>query len=318
MDSLSDIGHIYHPGLSIDLAGVHLTNPLVLASGIWGCAAETLVRIGRHGAGAVTTKSCSLQPRTGHPNPSVVPWEGGLINAVGLANPGAEQEAIEIADAREGLAALGVPLIASVFGGRPQEYARTAEIVARAHPELIELNISCPNVADEFGQAFAFDPLAASEVTAAVREVYAGPLLVKLSPSAPNIVRVAQAVVAAGADGLNIGNTLGPGMLIDIYARRPVLSNKVGGISGQAIRPIAVRCVWQVSQAVDVPIIGTGGVCTGEDALEMVMAGATAVGIGSVLQEGPIAVERILAEMTDLMRQENITTLEEIRGCAHE
>lgn len=306
------------PDTSVNLCGVRLRNPLVLASGIWGSCAATLVRLGRAGAGAVTSKSCSLLPRQGHPNPTVLDWGSGLINAVGLTNPGAAEERAILREAKAGLAPLGVPLIASVFGHSRADFVGAVKLVAEAEPDFIELNISCPNVEAEFGRPFALDPVAAGDVTAAVRAMYTGRLLVKLSPNAPDIVSVARAVASAGADGLTAVNTLGPGMIIDVRARRPVLSNLVGGISGAALRPIAVRCVYELAEAVDLPIIGTGGVASGEDAMQMIMAGATAVGLGSVLQRyGSDAFSRILTELTDLMREEGFARMDDFRGCAH-
>lgn len=305
--------------LSVELCGLRWLTPLALASGIWGSCAETLVRAARAGAGAVTSKSCSVAPRAGHPNPTVLAWGHGLINAVGLSNPGAEAEREILAQAKAGLVPLGSALIASVFGGSPAEFAEAAATVAASHPDYLELNISCPNVESEFGHPFALDPRAAAQVTARVRAVFTGRLLVKLSPNAPDIVAVARAVAEAGADGLTAVNTLGPGMLLDIRARRPVLANRVGGVSGPALHPIAVRCVYELSQAVDLPIIGTGGVQCGADALRMIMAGATAVGVGSALyQEGEYVFRRILAEMEAIMEAEGIASLDEIRGCAHE
>jgi len=320
--------------LSVELCGVRLRNPLVLASGIWGCCAGTLVRAARAGAGAVTAKSCSLHPRKGHPNPTVLDWGAGLINAVGLSNPGAAEERAILREAKQALGPMGVPLIASVFGHSREDFRQAVRLVAQAEPDFVELNISCPNVESEFGRPFALDPVASAGVTAAVRGIYTGGLLVKLSPNAPDIVEVARAVEDAGADGLTAVNTLGPGMIIDVRARRPVLANLVGGISGAALRPVAVRCVYEITQAVTIPVIGTGGVLTGEDAMEMIMAGATAVGIGSALHtdgshpgipecERPgvpgceDAFSRILAELTELMDQEGYGSLDEFRGCAH-
>jgi dihydroorotate dehydrogenase (NAD+) catalytic subunit len=304
--------------LQITVCELVLRNPLVLASGIWGSSAETLIRLGRQGAGAVTAKSCSLQPREGHRNPTVLQWEGGVINAVGLSNPGAAQECDLLLAAREGLEPLGVPLIASVFGQSEAEFAACVATLAPAQPDFIELNISCPNVEDEFGRPFALDPGAAAGVTAAVRANYAGRLLVKLSPNAPDIAAVARAVAGAGADGITAVNTLGPGMLIDVRARTPVLANRVGGVSGAALGPIALRCVYDICAAVDIPVIGTGGVATGEQALQMIMAGATAVGIGTALwREGDLTFGRIAEEMRSIMQAEGITSLDEIRGCAH-
>ncbi len=304
--------------LSVELAGVRLRNPLVLASGIWGSAAGTLARAARAGAGAVTSKSCSLEPRAGHPNPTVLHWGHGLINAVGLSNPGAAAERDELVHARAEMVGTGAVLIASVFGDTPAAFAEAVGIVAQAGPEIIELNISCPNVQSEFGRPFALEPLAAAQVTEAVRAVYPGPLLVKLSPNATELLAVGRAVAAAGADGLTVGNTLGPGMLIDLEARRPILSNRVGGLSGPALRPVAVRCVYELAAVLELPIIGTGGVASGRDALEMVMAGAAAVGIGSALyDEGDAVFARVLTEMEAWMEREGVASLDEIRGCAH-
>ncbi|MGM0400510.1 MAG: dihydroorotate dehydrogenase [Chloroflexota bacterium] len=305
--------------LGVDLCGVRLPNPLVLASGIWGSCAQTMVRLARRGAGAVTSKSCSLTPRVGHPNPTVLRWEGGLINAVGLSNPGAKTQQAILGEAKEDLRSLGVPLIASVFGESERAFRQAVELVAEAGPDFVELNISCPNVESEFGEPFALDPLAAGRVTAAVRSVYDGRLLVKLSPNAPNIVQVARAVTDEGADGLTAVNTLGPGMIIDVHAGRPVLSNHVGGISGPALRPVAVRCVYELAASVDVPIIGVGGVLDGEDAVQMIMAGATAVGVGSALEtHGDGAFQHILKGLEDFMVSEGYGKLDDFRGCAHD
>ena len=304
--------------LAVDLAGLKLRNPFVLASGIWGCSAATLVRAARTGAGAVTSKSCSLKPRRGHPNPSVLPWEAGLINAVGLTNPGAAEECTILREAQLGLRPLGVPLIASVFGSSPKEFALAAELVAESEPDIIELNISCPNVQSEFGYPFALEPDAAAAVTRVVRRVFRGRLFVKLSPNAPDIVAVARAVADAGADGLTAVNTLGPGMLIDTHARRPILANKAGGISGVALRPIALRCVYDITRAVPLPVIGTGGINSGDAALQMLMAGATAIGVGSALAyEGDAVFSRLAKELSALMATEGFSSIEALRGCAH-
>jgi dihydroorotate dehydrogenase (NAD+) catalytic subunit len=304
--------------LGVSLCGVPLSGPLVLASGIWGSAAATLVRAARAGAGAVTSKSCSLEPRVGHPNPTVLPWDHGLVNAVGLTNPGAAEERLVLEEARIALRPLRTALIASVFGGDASEYAAAVELLAPAQPDLIELNVSCPNVHHEFGQSFAHDPRATAEVTRAVRGVWSGPLLVKLSPNTPELVAVADAAMTAGADGLTAVNTLGPGMLIDLAARRPVLSNLVGGVSGPAIHPIALRCVFELWAALEVPIVGTGGVSSGREALAMIMAGATVVGIGSALeQDGDAVFVRVMDEMRSLMDGLGVETLAELRGAAH-
>jgi dihydroorotate dehydrogenase (NAD+) catalytic subunit len=305
--------------LSTTLCGVELPNPLVLASGILGTEAELMARVARSGAGAVTAKSCSLEPRAGHPNPTVLAWEHGLINAVGLANPGVEAEVEELARAKALLEPLGVALIASVFADTVENFARVAGRVIEAGPDLLEVNISCPNVHDEFGTPFAVDAAAAARVTAAVKESVADrvPVLVKLSPNVNDIATVARAVEAAGADGITAINTLA-GMVIDVHAQRPILANRTGGLSGPAIRPLAVRCVYEIYRAVDLPIIGTGGVSTGQDAVEMIMAGATAVGLGSaVYGEGPEVFGRVAGEMEDLLAALGYGSVAEARGAAH-
>jgi len=307
------------PDLTVGLCGVGLPSPLVLASGILGTQAELLARVARAGAGAVTAKSCSLLPRAGHRNPTVLAWEHGLINAVGLANPGIDAEVRELARAKEMLRPLGVALIGSVFAETVEGFAQAAARLVEVGLGLIEVNISCPNVHDEFGTPFSADPAAAADVTAAVKQAVAGaaPLLVKLSPNVADIRAIARAVQRAGADGITAVNTL-TGMLIDLHARRPLLANRTGGLSGPAIRPLAVRCVYEVYQAVDLPIVGTGGVTCGRDALEMILAGATAVGIGSaVYQGGPEVFAQINAEIEALMAELEAVSLDQLRGAAH-
>jgi dihydroorotate dehydrogenase (NAD+) catalytic subunit len=236
---------------------------------------------------------------------------------VGLTNPGAEAEVDVLTEAKLRLTPLGVPLIASIFGGTPEEFARVARIIARARPDLIELNVSCPNVASEFGEPFAGDPAAAAAVTAAVKETVELPVAVKLAPNVPSIARVARAVVEAGADVITAINTM-PGMVIDAVSGRPVLSNRVGGISGPALKPIALRCVYEITQAVAVPVIGVGGVTSGVDAAEMIMAGAMAVGVGSaVYYRGVEALGQIRDELATFMAEHGYDRVEEMRGMAH-
>ncbi len=303
--------------LTCCLLDLTLRNPIVLASGIIGTSATLLKRAAEAGAGAVTAKSCGPQPRAGHPNPIALDWGGGLINAVGLSNPGAEEEASLLAQARTMLDPLGVPLIASIFAGTVEEFAHVARTIAPARPHLIEVNISCPNVNDEFGAPFAGTPHSAAAVTAAVREAVDIPITVKLAPNVPDIGRIAAAVVEAGADAITAINTM-PGMIINAEAGRPVLSNRMGGVSGPALKPIALHCVYDIARAVDVPVIGTGGVITGRDAAEMLMAGATAVGVGSaVWYRGVAALREIGQELAAFMASEGYATLEEMRGMAH-
>nr|MBC7244758.1 dihydroorotate dehydrogenase [Chloroflexota bacterium] len=305
--------------LSVQLCGVPLPNPLILASGILGTQAGLLVRVARAGAGAVTSKSCSLQPRAGHPNPTVLDWGGGLINAIGLSNPGVEAQIAELRAAKQQLRTLGVPLIASVFAHTVNDFVAVAERMCLADPDFLEINISCPNVEAEFGPPFAADPRMSAAVTSAVKAVVNCPLIVKLSPNVSDIAAIARAVEDAGADAIAAINTLGPGMVIDIHSGAPILANRVGGVSGPAIRPIAVRCVYDIYATVRIPVIGIGGVTTGRDALEMILAGATAVGIGSALYyRGLDAFQLIRSEMENLMEECSYRNLDEIRGIAHE
>ena len=306
--------------LSVDLCGVSLANPLIRASGILGTEAELMARVARDGAGAVTAKSCSLEPRAGHPNPTVLAWEHGLINAVGLANPGVEAEVEELVRTRALLRPLGAALIASVFADTVANFARVAARLVQAGPDLIEVNISCPNVHDEFGAPFAARAATAAEVTTAVKEAVQGrvPVLVKLSPNVSDIADIARAVESAGADGISAINTL-TGMLIDVQARRTVLDNRFGGLSGPAIRPLAVRCVYEIYRAVEIPIVGMGGISSGRDVVEMIMAGATAVGVGSaVYYDGPEAFGRIRHEIESLMGELGYDSVTEMRGVAHQ
>jgi len=305
------------PDLTCEFLNLKLRNPIVLASGILGTSADVLERVARAGAGAVTAKSCGPTPRAGHPNPVAVDWGHGLLNAIGLTNPGAEEEARMLAEARARLEPLGVPLITSIFAGTVAEFGDVARTIAAARPHLIEVNISCPNVADEFGTPFAASCESAAAVTEAVKHNVGDiPISVKLAPNVPNIGRIAAAVVEAGADAITAINTM-PGMLIDSEAGRPVLSNRMGGVSGPALKPIALRCVYEIARAVHVPIIGTGGVSTGRDAAEMLMAGATAVGVGSaVWTRGVAALGDIAVELAAFMAQEGYATLDAMRGLA--
>lgn len=306
--------------LSIDFLGRTLSTPLVLASGIWGTSASLLVRAARAGCGAVTAKSCGPVPRAGHVNPSCVRWNGGLLNAIGLANPGAEAEVTLLRKAKAELAPLGVPLIASIFAGTAPEFGDVARIVAQAAPHLLEVNISCPNVGSEFGEPFAGNPESAADVTRHVKQALAGtgiPVIVKLAPNVPSIARIARAVVDAGADALCAINTM-PGMVIDAESGQPVLANRSGGLSGPALKPIALKAVYDAHKACpQIPIIGTGGVSSGRDAIEMLMAGATAVGLGSVIYfRGGEALQAIVAEIDAWLDEHDIDDINDVRGLA--
>lgn len=295
-----------------------MPNPTVLASGILGLTHEVMLRVATSGAGAITTKSCSLNPRPGYPNPVVLDWQGGLINAVGLSNPGVEVMTEEIRAAKECLAPLGVPLIASIFADTIYDFGTMARFVTEARPDLIEVNISCPNIDDRYQHMFAADPYVASQVTRRVKQNTDLPVLVKLSPNVTSIVEVAQDVVEAGADGITAINSLGPGLILDIETGRPVLSHGAGGVSGPAVRPVAVRCVAAICKALKgVPVLAVGGVTSGRDVVEMLMVGATAVGIGSgVFYRGVDVFSIVCDELREYMTRHGYRSLGDMRGKA--
>ena len=317
------------PTLATTLAGIPLASPLVLASGILGTAAASLRRVAAAGAGAVTTKSCSLLPRPGHPSPCVLPWRGGLLNAVGLSNPGIDAELDEVAAYRSPSPDFPppAPLILSIFADSPDAFARLAARAAAASPDLLELNVSCPNVASEFGTPFASDPAALADVVSAVASSLRSaappgtrplPFSVKLSLQCPSIARMAVIARDNGASAITAINTVGPGMWIDTGTARPVLANTVGGLSGTAILPLAVRAVYDVSRAVSLPVIATGGVSTLDDVLQHLMAGATAVSIGTALYpEGPSIFTRLNRELLDWLRANGHPSPASLRALAH-
>lgn len=302
--------------ISTSICGVKLANPTILASGILGVTGASLCFVAGNGAGAVTTKSIGLEERKGHPSPIIAQWEKGFINAVGLSSQGID-EAVE--ELKIAVGQCSSPVIASIFAPTTKQFGEVAKEVSKAKPSLIEVNISCPNVEAEFGKPFATDPKAAAAVTKIAKKNSKAPIIVKLSPNVPNIKMIAAAVEKAGADAINAINTLGPGMVIDISTAKPLLSNKAGGLSGPAIKPIAVRCVYDIYSAVKIPVIGTGGITYGRDAVEMMMAGASAVGMGTAVYYREADVfKKVCEEIMQFMEKEGYSSLKEMIGIVHE
>jgi len=298
--------------MTIPFLGKKLKNRTVLASGILGNTKDILERVHEEGCGLVTMKSIGPEPRDGHKNPTVIDLGSGMINAVGLPSPGYANMEGEWTD----LDKRNFPLNASIYGGSIDEYRRVAEFVSSKNPDFIEINISCPN-SEKHGMIFGVSRQSAHDVTAAVKKVIDVPLIVKLTPQAVDIAQIAKACEDAGADAICAINTLGPGMVIDIESRMPVLAFKKGGLSGPMIKPIAIRCVYDIYKAVRIPIIGLGGISTGEDAVEMIMAGATLVGIGSAVRyRGTDVFEKVNLEMNNWLSDHNCS-FDDIRGAAH-
>ena len=292
-----------------------MRNPTVLSSGFLGVNIEMLKRVVEEGAGAVTFKSIGPRVKSGHRNPTVLAYEWGVINAVGLPSPGYRDMEGELARIKE----VKAPVFVSIYGASVEEFKEVAEAVARYKPAVIELNVSCPNTKAE-GMVFGCSERLAAEVVAAVKDVSGKiPVMPKLTPQALNIGKVARACEEAGADAVAAINTVGPGMLINIEARKPMLGYKRGGISGPAIRPIAVRCVYEMYEAVDIPILGMGGVTEGRDAIEMMQAGASAVGIGSgIYYRGIDVFSKVCDEMKIWMKENGYKDVRELVGVAHE
>lgn len=306
--------------ISVELAGINLENPTVLASGVLGLSRDLLVRLADCGAGAATIKSVSPEPRKGHNGPTVIACEAGMLNAVGYSNPGMDVAAEEF----DGIDELDMPVFASAIGQNAEEFA---SVTARLMPcgfDAVELPLSCPHTPGYGVLAGHSTPEATEEITRAVRDVTDRPIFVKLSPNVPAMGELVLAALEGGADGISAVNTLGPGMVIDVKSRTPVLDFKVGGVSGPALRPVAVRCVYDAWTAMrdngwDAPIIGIGGVSGARHALEMIMAGATAVGIGTgAYQRGPDVFGDVARDLEKMCRRLDITNLSEVRGAAHE
>ena len=299
--------------LETSICNIELRNPTILAAGVMGSMASSLNRIYRGGAGAVVTKSFSLNPNPGYRNPTTVEVTGGVINAIGLSNPGVEafREELKLVDEE-------VPLIASVYGASPEEFASAAASVEE-YADMIELNVSCPHAMAGCGASIGQDPELTFRVVSAVKDAVDVPVSTKLTPNVTDIVEIAGSAEEAGSDALTLINSLGPGMKIDIKTARPILSNAFGGMSGPAIKPVAVRCVYDVYRSVDIPIMGVGGVRDFQDAVEFIFAGARAVQVGTaIMYDGPEVFMKICRGLEAFMMAEGFSSVDEMVGLAHD
>lgn len=298
----------------VDLLGIELENPIIPASGTFGYGKEFSEFYDINILGTFSFKGTTLEPRFGNPTPRIAETPNGMINAVGLQNPGVI--AVRDKELPEMKKFFHKPVMANISGFSVEDYAKTVEILAgQDQIGWFEVNISCPNVHGG-GMAFGTDPQMAKKVTDAVKKVADKPVIMKLSPNVTDIAAIARACEEGGADGISLTNTL-LGMRIDLKTKKPVIANKMGGFSGSAIFPVALRMVYQVYEAVKIPIVGMGGVSSAKDAIEMMMAGATAVGVGAANLTDPWASKKIVEELPEVMKKYGISSLKEIIGAAH-
>lgn len=298
---------------SVNLCGVTLKNPVMTASGTFGSGAEFSEFVDLNKLGAVVTKGVANVPWEGNPTPRVAEVYGGMLNAVGLQNPGIDlfcQRDIPF------LQQYDTRIIVNVCGHSTEEYVAVVERLAEEPIDMMEINISCPNV-KEGGIAFGQDPRAVEAITAEMKKHAKQPIIMKLSPNVTDITEMAKAAEAGGADALSLINTI-TGMKIDIHRQRFVLANKTGGMSGPAIHPVAVRMVYQTAQAVSLPIIGMGGIMNAEDAIEMILAGATAVSVGTANFTNPKVTEEIVEGIESYMKRYQVENLTDLVGAVHE
>lgn len=295
---------------SVNIAGVIMKNPVTVASGTFGSGMEFADFVDLSKLGAVTTKGVANVPWAGNPTPRIAETPSGMMNAIGLQNPGIDTF---IKRDLPFLAEYDTKVIVNVCGKSTEDYVDVVERLADTSADLLEINVSCPNV-KEGGIAFGQDPKALYDITTKVKTAAKQPIIMKLSPNVTDITEMARAAEAGGADALSLINTI-TGMKIDIYRRRFAVANKTGGVSGPAIRPIAVRMVYQVAKAVKLPIIGMGGIATAEDAIEFIMAGATAVSVGTANFRNPSVSQEIVKGIEDFMISQGIEDIADIRGC---
>jgi len=295
-------------GLAVEIAGLKLKNPVMVASGTFGYGEEYSPYIDLNRLGAIVTKGLSLKPKMGNPTPRIIETPSGMLNAIGLQNVGIDAF---VKDKLPFVRQFDVPVIANFFGNTLEEYGEAARKLSDCDGvHALEVNISCPNV-KEGGIVFGTDPKAAASVISLVRESTKLPVIAKLSPNVTDITVMARAVEDAGADAVSLINTL-TGMAIDVRTRRPRLANITGGLSGPAIRPVAVRMVWQVANAIKLPIIGIGGIMTADDALEFIIAGATAVQVGTANFVNPTATMDIIDGLEKYLIDNHIDDIKEL------
>jgi len=298
--------------LKTELFGLEMKNPVMSASGTFGFADCYRDFFDPAMMGAIVVKALTPLPRAGNPPPRTCETPSGMLNAIGLENPGLREYMARIAPALKGI---GTKLIINVAGSTIEDYVEVAEAVEQdGGADALEINISCPNV-KEGGLAFGSSAKGAAKVTEAVRRAVGMPIIMKLTPNVTDIAEVAKACEDEGADAISMINTL-LGMSIDVKARKPYLANETGGLSGPAVRPVAVRMVWQTAQKVSIPIIGMGGISSAEDALEFMMAGASAVAVGTAQLADPMAIPRIIEGLSRYVKDEGLASIREIVGAA--
>ncbi|HJV44790.1 MAG TPA: dihydroorotate dehydrogenase [Bacillota bacterium] len=296
--------------LSVELAGITLKNPIMPASGCFGFGREYSRFYDLSVLGAIAVKATTLETRMGNPTPRVAETPGGMLNAIGLQNPGLDKV---VAEELPWLSQYDVPVVVNIAGTTTEDYVEVAEKISQvANVAAIELNISCPNVKCG-GITFGTDPVIAAELTKEIKKVSKVPVFVKLSPNVTDIVSIAKAVEEAGADGLSMINTL-LGMRIDLKTRKPILANQVGGLSGPAVKPVAIRMIWQVSQQVKIPIIGMGGISSAEDVIEFFLAGASAVAVGTANFIDPFVCPTIINDLEAWLDKMGVQSITELIG----
>ncbi len=300
--------------ISTRIGSLKLENPTILASGILGVSRASLMHVFSNGAGACVIKSISLKERVGHHAPNMITYEGGMLNAVGYSNPGVDEAREEFKELNN----VGGPVLASIIGQNAEEFGQMAEKLLPGEFSAVEAVLSCPHTPGYGTMAGQGTPKSTEEITKAIRSKTQLPLFIKISPDSQPIGEVAKAAEAAGADGIVAVNTMGPGMIVDIQTGQPILHFKVGGVSGVALRPIAVRCIYDIRKAVKIPIIGVGGVTTGRDAVEMMMVGATAVEIGTAIYSRGIDVfAKVSDEIRAFMQEKGYKKLEDFVSLTH-